>query len=529
VASAADKLPAVRIPLKPVDFFDRLQRVLLLPKEKKVFVVFYNDFKTHASQVQSCNLQSGQLDAAAVFGEDEVPIDISPDGALVLAKLEGHEAPRSSELHLYTREGNKVKPLKGWRPFTVPSGRDGDNFNTTVDWVTFTDSQHVLTEGSFGKLVLWEVPSLKPVWSTTVGSGHSFSAGRQYLAVLTSPAFSRGSSSIGQAIGKATPTSGMPTSAISILNIADGAEVAHIQLDEHVPNGSVGISPDGTRLALGQSGRLRVWDLQTQELVRDFAVQRGENPLMTVEASWTSNQHLLVGDGILVDVDRRAPIWKYNFSPSAMREGKVWFLEQAGGRESSVLVSMEVPHPAALASVANLKPDDLLVVHPGMEVTLDCQLTGNADEVDAAKKNLEERLKKNSMKLVPDSKTRLIATVQPGKTVTIHYRPHSRFPQPFNNDPGTPYQANTQVLSLRLEIDGKVVWKYETATSPPSLLQLKEGESVEQALERSMKSQEDYLPKRCTTVWIPAYIARVPGDGDANNAAPAGNQKSRGR
>ena len=67
---------------------------------------------------------------------------------------------------LYTREGNKVKPLKGWRPFTVPSGRDGDNFNTSVDWATFTDSQHVLTEGSFGKLVLWEVPSLKPVWST---------------------------------------------------------------------------------------------------------------------------------------------------------------------------------------------------------------------------------------------------------------------------------------------------------------------------------------------------------------------------
>ena len=125
------------------------------------------------------------------------------------------------------------------------------------------------------------------------------------------------------------------------------------------------------------------------------------------------------------------------------------------------------------------------------------------------------------MKLVPDSKTRLIATVQPGKTVTIHYRPHTRFPQPFNNDPGTPYQANTQLLSLCLEIDGKVVWKYETGTSPPSLLQLKEGESVKQA--------PGPLDEIASRLFAEAMQYRLDsrlhrsraGDGDVNNACPA--------
>jgi hypothetical protein len=45
-----------------------------------------------------------------------------------------------------------------------------------------------------------------------------------------------------------------------------------------------------------------------------------------------------------------------------------------------------------------------------------------------------------------------------------------------------------------------------------------------------MKSQEDYLPKRCTTVWIPACIAQVPGAGDANNnSTPGRNQKAPNR
>ena len=60
-----------------------------------------------------------------------------------------------------------------------------------------------------------------------------------------------------------------------------------------------------------------------------------------------------------------------------------------------------------------------------------------------------------------------MATVQPGKTVTIRYRPFSRFPTPFSHDEGTPYQTATQVVSLKLQIDGKTVWKYESSTSPP--------------------------------------------------------------
>ena len=277
VASGGDKLPAVRIPLKPVDFFDHLQRVLLLPKEKKAFAVFYNDFKTHTSLVQACNLQSGQLDAAAVFGEEESPIDISPDGTMVLSKQESNDALKRSELHLYTREGNKVKPLKGWRPYVVPAGSDDDHFNTAVTWASFTDPQHLLTYGDCGKLVLWEVPSLKPIWSAAVAGEPSFSAGRQYAAVQLLPSNSRASASLGHSLGKPASEAYLPTSAISILNVADGAEVAHISLDEW-RTGSISISPDGTRLALGQLGRLRVLEFANARIVARFCRAAGRKP-----------------------------------------------------------------------------------------------------------------------------------------------------------------------------------------------------------------------------------------------------------
>jgi WD40 repeat protein len=527
VASPSEKLPAARISLKAVDFFDRPRGILIAPQEKKAYVVFYNDFKSHTSQVQACNLQTNELEAAAVFAEDEVPVAISPDGTMVLSQVEQAAGNRKGELHLYTRDGRKVKPLKGWRPYEVAGAREKDEFDTEVKWATFADSQHIFTLSTFGRLVLWEVATLKPIWATTLAftSEPAFSAGRKYVALVSKPEASVGRGSAGRPIGGRAETKWQ--AAISIVGVEDGNEVANIPLDEDPGMCSVALRDDGARLALCQSGRIRVWDLTNQEVVRDFALQQGAHPIDHGTLAWTSNSHLLIGGNLLIDVERRVPIWQYNNAHQAhtVRDGKVWFLDTGLSHEARVLVGTTLPNQAAQNAVANLKPDDLLVLHPGMEVTVDCQISGDANDVAAAKAALEERLKKNGMKVVPESKVHLVATVQPGKNVRIRY--HSWGTPP---SAGQEYEVATQVLSLSFDIDGQSVWKYEASTMAPSFLQLQKNENIDQALQRVMKQQEDYFPKRCTTIWIPAYMARLPGEGDANNnSAPAGNQKPRGK
>jgi len=260
-------------------------------------------------------------------------------------------------------------------------------------------------------------------------------------------------------------------------------------------------------------------------MTRDFAMLQDLHPIEGRELKWTSDNHLLVNGNLLVDVERRAPIWMYDnmHQVSAVRDGKVWFLEGgAAGGGVKVLTSAVVPNKAVLDSVASLKPDDLLVLHPGMEIALNVQPNGDGDEMAAAKKGFEERLQKNGMKVVSDSKNRLTVSVQPGKTQTVRY--HS-FGRPFGE--AQEHQVATELLSLTLELNGETVWKYESGTSPPGLLHLKEGETVEGALARIMKEQGDSLPKRCASVWIPAYIARVPGSGNADSGRHQGSPAGR--
>ncbi|HTQ39034.1 MAG TPA: SHD1 domain-containing protein [Pirellulales bacterium] len=509
LALAGDKLPASRVPLKPVDFFDRLQSILLLPKEKKAFVIFYNDFKTHVSQVQACNLVSGQLDTAAVFARDETPIDISPDGALVLARVEraGSDDNKLSELRLYGRDGNKVKPIQGWKPFIAPTSPEHE-VDTEISWAAFSDAHHVLTLSSFGQLVYWEVPNVRPVWSTTVafGTQPTFSAGRKYLALLTKTE-SAGNFSAGHPLGRQLPMT-RSTSGISILNVADGTEAGHLSIDEEPgPRAAVALSDDGARLALWQMGRIRVWDMQSHDMVRDFGFSQ-QLPLPFPQTLvWTTDNHLLLNNSILVDVERRIPIWSYDHmqEATAVRDGKVWYLED-GAKGSMVLACATVPNKNVLDSVAGYKPEDLLVFHPGMEVSIDLQINGDADEMDGIRNTIEERLMKNGMKVTADSKVKLLGTVEPGKTVTVRY--HSWGMPPFS---AQEHEVNTEVLTLSLQINGESVWKYESTTSPPSFLRLQEGETIDQALERVMKQQEDNLPKRWSSIWIPTYLARIPG------------------
>jgi hypothetical protein len=529
-AAGPDVLPSVRVPLPAVDSFDRLNSIYVLPKDKQAFVVYLNLSSPYVCKIQACNLQSSRAESSAVFAEGETPIDISPDGAMVVSQMQRSTSSSPAELRLYSREGNKVKPLKAWKPYVTPNSTDKSDNWAEVEWAVFTDSQHLLTLGRWGTLVVWEVPTLKPTWALQTSShvAPPITVGEhKYLAIvepstraaLKTAAAGAKNPMAQTLIGREEERKG----GIFIFDITDARAVASMP-GEDILNGSssraaAALRGDGARFALWETHRVRIWDLQGRQIVRDFAIEDSTVGWPT-NLSWAADDCLLLNGKIFVDVERRVPIATSSGSQSAATiiDGKAWFLEE--GRSGKSLVGAPLPTKAMRDPVEKFKPEDLLVLRPGMEIALDIQIAADPAQVATLKDALENRLKSNGMKLVAECNNRLVVAARAGATRRIKYRP-------WHTSAGTEQEHDvaTQTLSLGIQIGGETVWKDETSTAPPSTVQLQEMDTIDQAISRALKQQEDSILKYFTNTWIPAYIARIPGTANTEKLQPQPNPK----
>jgi hypothetical protein len=355
-------------------------------------------------------------------------------------------------------------------------------------------------------MAMWKVPEIEPLYVIK--------------ARLSQPAISPGRNYVAMAVQQG----------VAILNAKDGELAGLIPLASDNSSGSVAFRPDGKRLVLMQGGqwsRVRVWDLESREIVRDFGVKNVNNGWLT-HATWTTDDFLLCGSTV-IDLMRRIPIWRYTKLNDAWQfyGGRAWFVAEGLGRENKVLTSAVVPPKAAVEAVAKYKPEDLLVIRPGMEVEVDLQ-GGSSDDLNTAREAVLKRLNENDMRVVPQSKLRLVGRIEPGETKMVKYvfQKPTPFgaPRPFFGPSGgvpagsqVSEQAVTeQVLSLSFEIDGKSVWKYEQRTTPPFSVTIPEGKTIEQVLAERM--QQD--AKSFGQIWVPSYVAELPG-GENQQAAGA--------
>jgi WD40 repeat protein len=538
----------VRVPLQKVDVHGRGSKLLLLPQEKKAYVIMNAGWGTEkVSVVQACDLGRGKLDGVAAFAEGELPISITPDGKYVLARTDKFHFGTRGELRLYARDGKKVSQVACWQPYNhhrswwskkndqkfVPKPRRGGGFGDNqqeskeeeaeendalarpeltpwgdVEWAEFIDNNHILTMSHGGELAMWKSPEVEPLYAIK---------GR-----VSQPALSPGRNFVALAVPEG----------IVILRVKDGQPVGLIPLASDNSSGSVAFRPDGKRLALVQGGqwsRIRVWDLESQELVRDFAIKDVTASWMT-NATWTTEDHLLTGSTV-IDTVRRIPIWRYTHLNEAWQfyGGRAWFVTDGFAGSTQVLTSAVVPPKKAIDAVAKFNPEELLVIRPGLEVEVDLQ-GGNPEDLALAREAILKRLAQNEMREVPDSKLKLVGRIQPGQTTTVKYHvqqipagqpglpriPHNPFyyTNPTQQSQISDHSVTEQILTLSFELDGKSVWKYEQKTTPPMQVIAPAGKTFEEALAEKM--QQD--AKTFGQIWVPSYVALMPGGEDQKAA-----------
>ncbi len=416
-----------------------------------------------------CNLVAGQVEThAKVRGEK--PLAISPDGHWIAMTTTEASFSKGSEIRLYQRNGADLKRYVVWRPYVDED--ESTSSHTNVAWGAFLDNNRLLTTSDDGLLALWEVPEVSPLWCVQLerGSTPVVSPGGKYLAMIANQK-------------------------LVLIDLESTSIVGTISSD--LAGARLTFRPDGRRVAEISGDRICVWDLEAKDVYRDF------NLLTSIgsddDFAWLDDDHLLVGD-LVIDIDRRVPIWKHMHTLAlTAQDNRLWFITRSG-KELTLASTRGVPQKA-IDAVSKLKPEELLVIGPGTEVSVEISASG---DVQSARDVLERKLKDNSMKVVSVGKVRLIGTVTPGEPREIRVLESGQ----NGNDPkaGTKHTVTEHKVDLCFKSGEQTIWRRSYASTLPLFINRNEGESTDQAIQRLTYLDASYL----TGYSLPKCLARLP-------------------
>jgi hypothetical protein len=433
-------------PPKPFDyvtptrgFRPRVKQMFIDQAHQRAVMSYYAGGSKTGQQLDYCDLAAGKALFSATIDTIAKPIDLSPDGSLLLcvptsdAEFASNEKKRGLEIW-------KMQP----KPELVASWNAeeaGDFFHNKIEHAWFLSAEHLMTYDAWNaRLTLWSIKGGKPVYSVKCARHCSpcFSPNRRQLALMTD----------------AGPV---------VLDAVSGKTLA--LLPGGPDNGTaMAFRQDGRQLASLSDNQLRIWDLEKNELCREVWLARR---VPDRGLDWVDNDHLLASWSFLIDIPRRIVLWHYHpGSVGPVIGGKLscavaesnddpanFAADNPAGAKVNVFFA-SVPHPEAAAVAQGLTDDKLLVVKPGIEAALNVQFPGTPDEIRKVTEKITAELKRNEIKIVPGAAITLEAVADQGKTESQSYRNMMREDAITITRPAT-----GQVVRLMFVEKGHVLWE----------------------------------------------------------------------
>src|SRR5262245_58949228 len=155
----------VRLPPKS-NFFEHTKTLVLNPVCKRSVVSYTLDDprqKSKNSRVVLCDLIAGKLVGSASAPGHSVPLALSDDGNRVLMRRDDFGHSNQDRVEIWKLDGSNITKTLRWVPYDDLRGADRD-----VKWATFLDEHRAVTVSASGKLVLWQLDPLKPVYTLLI-------------------------------------------------------------------------------------------------------------------------------------------------------------------------------------------------------------------------------------------------------------------------------------------------------------------------------------------------------------------------
>ena len=281
-------------------------------------------------------------------------------------------------------------------------------------------------------------------------------------------------------------------------NIDSGTIVGQIEFGGNFHAG-VSFSPDGSKLATSHDGEIRIWDMATGKVLKSFyTTARGTG-------AWLQDDLLLIGK-VVIDLRLQAVVWKYNiFDFVSLVQYSNGMLAFKGQKR---FVSARLPYKDVVAANAAMNPDDLNIFNPGDKIGIEIKLPFSS----AVKKQIEDHLKKT----LEGTGTTFVSS-----NANLVFKFSLTAPKPVEanvtrfggrwsrNEPKETVKYNEQQGLIELYRGKEKIWgasRYFTA--PQGAVQLKDGESFQQYVNRVSKVTPDFF----TSFEVPKGINVLPAD-----------------
>ena len=455
----AEKLPQRNIGLRggTGEHWERINALVVGRGANPVVLVAHGSVHGDAEvRLERVSLAQTKSLGASAIGKGVRPLDVSPDGKRILMRSNAFGPGKSDRVEIWSIEGSKPTKQLMFLPFN-----EFDWTKRDVRSGMFIDDQHVLLTGNSGKMGLFNITTARAVYSATVhgDSRPALSPGGKYLALGTN-------------------------ALVVIIDPKTGKALAELPADK-VGGAALSFSPSGKRLAAIRSGNVSVWDVGTGNLVTEFTLKIAGSRLEML-----NDDYGMMDGAYLVSLAHRIPLWHYtDASASAVTPGgRFLFVTKDDKRGLNVLASTELPHPGALALAKKLVPEALLLMKPGSSVSVQVNIQGTEEERQKILNNIKKQLADRQIQVADAQQpVQIIASTSTGKSEERQYRAIGVFG-------GTEKVTVTEQKSrLAIEHNGKVAWEANTSVMPGFFLNIKQGQTIAQAVADAQKPNLSFL------------------------------------
>jgi WD40 repeat protein len=456
----------------PDEFFEKMGALLFADKVPQALVTYVNAApgKDASWRIERADLSAGlSLGVSAPVAGDLHALALSPDGARFFSIAREGRVGVNENAQIWTIDPKAPAAapqlLLTWKPYAAEQSLDRE-----ITWAGFIDADRVLTASQGGSVVLWQIAAGKAhavysaklaLWSTPALSG-----GRKYLALPTAKTLFFLDPLTAKVLGR------LETPSLS--------------------QASISFRPDGKQVAAVMPGQFMVWDLATGgQPVCDFSSTLNSSGSL----AWASDGFVMLDARYLIDLTRDVVLWTYHLSNRHGAQlvgnstGRLWYIAEpsaharagaarATGSPSPFLVSATLPEEAARKIAAGLKDQDISLLRPGSKVALSVNVDAPDDVKQKITSTLTAALITNGMTVDDSAPVKLEASTAAGDSQEITYR--VGFQEEKVSVTGTIYR-------LAFTSDGQTAWERVSKTSPPMMVQIKAGETAQQAVDAARK------------------------------------------
>ena len=452
---------------RPDDFFENAEGLTVDSAHNWLWLSVKNEPPggQKACRLERIDVVSGNVLPPVTMPTLVKPLTVDPSGRYLVTSRDDDFHNRNKQLDIWEIEGNDVRPTSSFKPYD--DGK-GDHFSVKAfKWAEFVDGVHLLTLSDGGKLVLWDLGTMKAVYQADLGTGWSLSCtlspGRQQLAVATSSGVYLLEPLSGKVLGKCE----MKQDSAANLMIY-----------------RVAFSDDGAQLAAVGPLNLWVWsvaDGKNTTAISGTAIPIGHETAL----SFGSHKHLIIDHRYAFDIERGLMTCHYtgSWSSAISLSGREFYLteDRGNGGKTRSIMSFALPGDDVVQRAASVKEEELLAIKPGSKISLDLPLPFDGAEMEKIRTSITTAFVNNGWAVAAPGEASdfvLSAKAMPGETKEIEYR---MFGRGFATQKvSVQYQLGE--MTLKAPNSDKPVWQNKANWGPPFHIHLKEGQTIEDAV-----------------------------------------------